>query len=278
MPKAGQGRNAEPRRFWRGTVRSPIRAHTTGTTRIAQIIVDRVVRAIGEGEADGQTIVFTDSRDDAANTAAGMELNHFRDMLRQLTVAELESATSPAELLRDAAAGRLPEGKAIDDLESIKRDRPDLWSSYEKVQLLGREDPRLAADVARIDAFEAEHTEVGRRLDWTLLRQRLIGTLSGLGVNPAGPLPSADRVAGGNRHWRQLYDPPSGEWEPLPLQQRGAGLDVSAQMLDQHLGDALLSRGGRDLESIGLGYLAPIRVAVEGIGLASLAGNRSSSP
>ena len=63
----------------RGVVRSPIRAHTAGATRIGQIILDRVVRLVGDTPRDGRTIVFTYSRDDAAATAAGMEVNHFRD-------------------------------------------------------------------------------------------------------------------------------------------------------------------------------------------------------
>ena len=68
-----RGRNAELRKFWSGVVRSPIRAHTTGTTRVAQIAVDRIVRGIEADARQGRTIVFTDSRDDAASTAAGME-------------------------------------------------------------------------------------------------------------------------------------------------------------------------------------------------------------
>jgi DEAD/DEAH box helicase domain-containing protein len=43
-----RGYNSDTRLFWRGVVRSPIRAHTTGTNRVGQIVLDRVVRMIGE--------------------------------------------------------------------------------------------------------------------------------------------------------------------------------------------------------------------------------------
>ncbi len=135
------GRNTETRKFWRGVVRSPIRAHTTGTTRIAQIVVDRLVRSIGKNDREGRTIVFTDSRDDAANTAAGMELNHFRDLLRQLVTRELKQAVSPDEVLRRAAAGAPLDTAGQQILDALKAQKPDLWAAYRVVAKLGRDDP-----------------------------------------------------------------------------------------------------------------------------------------
>ena len=55
---------------------------------------------LGDTPADGRTIIFTDSRDDAANTAAGVELNHFRDLIRQIVTLELET-TILLSLLRN---------------------------------------------------------------------------------------------------------------------------------------------------------------------------------
>ena len=104
-PRCGaSGSNRQLGLFYRGVVRSPIRAHTTGAARISQIVLDRVVRAIGATPQEGRTIVFTDSRDDAAGTAAGVELNHFRDLVRQLATAELERTDTPLAILRRAAA------------------------------------------------------------------------------------------------------------------------------------------------------------------------------
>jgi DEAD/DEAH box helicase domain-containing protein len=37
-----RGINRDRRTFFRGVVRSPIRAHTTGTARISQVLLDRV--------------------------------------------------------------------------------------------------------------------------------------------------------------------------------------------------------------------------------------------
>lgn len=97
------GVNRDPRAFFRGLVRSPIRAHTTGVARVNQVLLDRVVRNVAERPQDGRTIVFTDSRDDAAGTAAGVEVNHFRDLVRQLVTQELAVAETPATIMRVAA-------------------------------------------------------------------------------------------------------------------------------------------------------------------------------
>ena len=74
-------------RFRHGVVRSPVRAHTQGTSQAAQLLVDQVVRLTGETPSESKTIVFTDSRDDAAKTAVGLATNHYSDLVRQLVQA-----------------------------------------------------------------------------------------------------------------------------------------------------------------------------------------------
>ena len=72
-------------KFFSGNVRSPIRAHTSGASQSTQLYLSQLVRSMGKTPADSRTIVFTDSRDDAARTSAGVGLNHYRDVIRQLT-------------------------------------------------------------------------------------------------------------------------------------------------------------------------------------------------
>ncbi len=46
---------------------------------------------MGDTADESRTIIFTDSRDDAARTAVGVERNHFRDLVRQLIRKQLDS-------------------------------------------------------------------------------------------------------------------------------------------------------------------------------------------
>ena len=96
-------------------------------------------KTVAESPARRRTIVFTDSRDDAASTAAGVELNHFRDLVRQLMTSELAETVSPPELMRRARGGRRAWSRTRRLLEVYKRDDADAWAAY---RLEARGSPR----------------------------------------------------------------------------------------------------------------------------------------
>ena len=100
--------------YFKGEVRSPIRAHTSGLAQSTQLLMTQLHRSMGETVEDSRTIVFTDSRDDAARTASGTELNHFRDLVRQLTRQVLEEKEDPVDVMRRGSA-------AIEDLTAEER-------------------------------------------------------------------------------------------------------------------------------------------------------------
>ena len=69
----------------RELVRSPLRKHRTGFQRAAQVLAGALSRELPEktaGRPSRKLVVFTDSRQDAAKLSAGMEMDHFRDMVR----------------------------------------------------------------------------------------------------------------------------------------------------------------------------------------------------
>jgi DEAD/DEAH box helicase domain-containing protein len=243
------GFNRDLRTFFRGVVRSPIRSHTTGTARVGQVLLDRIVKAVAERPQDARTIVFTDSRDDAASTAAGVELNHFRDLVRQLMTSELAEAVSPADLLHKAAVGEpLGEGEA-ELAELYKREDADAWAAYRLIAR-GAGGEEEEASVAR---FEQLHGSSGKSLPWRSLLERLQQRLVKLGVNPAGPEKSVEKFRG--EPWWRIYAPPDSQWSVLEPEARGVGEEQRRQRLELYVADALFDRGGRDFESIGLGWL-----------------------
>jgi DEAD/DEAH box helicase domain-containing protein len=263
-----EGANRDLSLFLRGVVRSPIRAHTTGTSRLTQIVVDRVVRSIADDPREGRTIVFTDSRDDAAGTAAGIELNHFRDLVRQLVSHQLEHHRPPLELMRDAARGVELTPPEREIVEGIKSDDPDLWTA---LRFEARETPLGAEDRKAIEDFERGFGEEEKALPWESLGTAVTRELVALGVNPAGPQASGQAVGGG-RPWWQLHRPPDGQWERMSADLRRAGLEETRRLLDGHLSEAFFNRGGRDFESIGLGWLEPISPSLEVLPLEPEAG------
>jgi DEAD/DEAH box helicase domain-containing protein len=152
-------------------------------------------------------------------------------------------------------------------LASYQSTYPHIWAAYTVLQHAEVPEQR-----AIVEQFERDHGGQARRLEWGTIAQRVTRQTVALGVNPAGCAPSAQRVAG-RPGWWQLHEPPDGEqpqpWTPLPVEQRTDGLSLTREYLDQHLADAFFNRGGRDFESIGLGWLEPRQPSIGALALPS---------
>lgn len=248
----GQGVNRDRETFFRGIVRSPVRAHTMGTSVAAQILVDRLVDNLGDDPAAARTIVFTDSRDDAAATAAGLEMNHFRDLLRQVIRIEACARPDPAALLRDAAADKdIPEDHQP-LLAQLKIAHPDVWAAYR----LAARDAAGPDDLQRIAAYEQAQDRQRGVVPWGVLLGSVQDRLVQLGVNPASPRPSRSRWSG--EDWWRLFSPPDeGAWLPLDDETRTLGADQYRRHLATEIAQAIFDRAGRDFEAIGLGVVFP---------------------
>lgn len=247
-------RHAErQQKFTSGVVRSPIRAHTQGASQATQLLVSHMVRATGdENPATGRTIVFTDSRDDAARTAIGLSANHFADLIRQLVQQNLATAEDETlRILRDGAHfGRLDP------------------SDLARYQQLAQQFPTVAyayMDLARgletestgqtIEEFESARAADSSR-SWSDLVESTMADLVALGVPPGGPKASLLRLEDG-QPWNVVFDPPmAGEWVPLP---GGASRkDERARYRREQvsaMADALFGGSGRDSEETNVAFV-----------------------
>ena len=247
-PRCGaDGFNRDPNTFFRGVVFSPIRAHTSGTAVTGQVIVDRLVDSLTAAHSLPKTIVFTDSRDDAAGTAAGMELNHFRDVIRQLIRTELLDVMSPAQLLKAAAEGRPLPPRQRERLDGTKSRFPNEWAAHRLAVVGAAGDDELSTIVR----FESDYRDPG--LPWGTLLLGLQQRLVQLGINPCGPGKSFREYR--NQPWWRVYPPLKDEWAPLPVEVQHAGQEQHFRVLAHLVAEAVFNRAERDLESIGLGWI-----------------------
>lgn len=257
-PNCAHRRQTPPGEFFRGTVRSSIRGMRTGFARVSQVVLDQLVRALAEDGGERKTIVFSDSRDEAAVAAAGIELNHFRDLVRQLTDRLLSEQQSPADLMLASATGSEPGGRGAVQLQAAKSEYPDVWAAYVLIHTHGLDDEAARATVK---AFQDEHSSAALKLPWDDLLRRLERELVSLGVNPAGPGPSWTTWGPRNAHgWWETYPPPAeGAWT-----EGGSAADrleqarmVREQELSVSLFSSLFDFTARDFESLGLGWIEP---------------------
>jgi len=246
--------------FFNGVVRTPIRAHTMGTAISTQVLADRVVDILGTEQAAAKTIVFTDSRDDAASTAAGLELNHFRDLLRQLIQLEARRALGPGPL---ALARTLLAGKTLAPLdlravEDLKTGHPDLWAAL-RFEARGNAEQNDKELISKHEALEAE---TKGKIRWGALVRGIEDRLVSLGVNPAGPQKSLS-VYQNSQPWWRLYSAPAAEWTTLPLQEATAGRDERRRFSANWITSSIFDRAGRDLESLGIGVVSVVERVAE---------------
>ena len=226
----GKGNNLE--KFWGDIdVKSPIRAHTTGQSIAVQVVLSQLTRSLMQplnGKIDSyKSIVFTDSRDDAANTAGGVGSNHHSDLLRQLFTAELYS--------KDKF-----DPKAIEyEIVEIEKRKAD--------EMERPEDPEKLNELRRI-------LEVGPGKSWTIITKQVLARMVDLGIAPTGP--AVSKAHFNNQPWYRGFTPKNGEWIPVGHAERVEAEKNYLSLLRADIADIVLfARAERDMESVGFAYL-----------------------
>lgn len=242
-----EGFNASDK-FFAGTVRSPIRAHTSGAAQSTQLYLSQLVRSMGERPDQSRTLVFTDSRDDAARTAAAVGLNHHRDLVRQLAQQIISSGIGGLrELIERAVAYQPLSGAETAQVEAFKESHPNI------MPLMGR---ASSASLTPDESQAIDEAFQPRPLRWAELQNELCERLVALGVSPAGPGPTAMRNQDGSDWWTAFEPPRKGMWVPLSPQLRHLQASMHNERLGQVLARSFFARAGRDLESMRIAYFA----------------------
>ena len=238
--------------FFKGIVRSPIRAHTMGAQIATQILVDRLLDSQAAPNSElPQTIIFTDSRDDASEVSAAIELNHFKDLIRQLIFKSRDSEQPLSRIFKKATTVKAAELTLEEQaqLKEGKSQHPDVYIAY----ALGATEGADETHLKQIRQFEEEEQSTSGSILIGILIDSISKKLVALGVNPAGPKPSLRSF--GNEDWWKYFVAPTGEWNALPTELRPAGENRIYQLLHKEVLDSIFSSAGRDLESIGLGFI-----------------------
>ena len=253
---AASGGSQKKDAFSDGRVRSPIRAHASGATVTSQVVIERLFRHLGEGQAR-KAILFTDSRDDAADAAGRIAQNHHRDSVRQACVSEARSPGAAVDLLEVGAhdqASVPPERLA--EFEVAKQAYTD---AFVALRLLARGAQISPEEQAAIDAMRRS----GGRITWPELADGVARRLAHRGVNPVGPSALAARtLARRGLSWWCFVAPPTdgagrAEWQQYSKNENQGVREDRDGLLNFKIGEVLFGAGGRDLESLGLGWVEP---------------------
>ena len=184
---------------------SPIRSFRTGIDRSNQIISKEILYQLDEKAA--KLIGFSDSREDAAKQALGIEKEQYRDMVRMLFVecVEENDVDEIIQFVKDAI------DQGIDD-EEILGNAQQKWVRKDLTKIiLATTLAKLKGDDSGLKKFYTKNIPLldligdGSNLDGTLVRKLLTK-----GINPAGEAHKFQWYEKANSkglfHWSTAYD------------------------------------------------------------------------
>ena len=197
--------------------KSPIRGFRTGFSRLSQILSSELFALVGspDDQTTRKLVVFSDSREDAADIANGIERNHFLDLVRKLSYQRLLDRVTRAPAILEAVEAGEVDGPEAEELKAdLDRSVMDL-SAFDDVAraALG---PLVEAARDKLEEIRKQGAE--RRVRVKVLFQAgpeersagdLIRELVSLGINPAGNHVSFQRLkieADRRARWIEFFD------------------------------------------------------------------------
>ena len=248
---------------------SPVRGFRTGFSKVSQIFTKELFYQLPT--ANRKLVVFSDSREDAAQISNGVERNHYTELVREIVCDELRMQV-------------LGEPQLLDDIEKNK----DPLSVYSQAYLERNpgEDNRMVellrtASTSREGLTQTLQNQIQKAVDKLFeIKQRglsktvsisvilppandisdcgaLIRRLLRIGVNPAGNDILLQSFGWDNQyhHWTMLFDFSSYNWKQGLPQGSQYARDRICQSLNRALCDLFFSRLYFGFESAGLGWL-----------------------
>ena len=233
---------------------TPIRRHGTGLQKVNQILADALIRSMkNENEDNTKVVLFSDSRQSAAKLSAGIELDHYRDVLRWAILSALkgnESETAFLKTMFEKDPSKATDEEKMHLRQLLSDNAYKVYAQLVMYKLAGF--PPTEEDTEKIKAFCA--SSGAQRLD--NIEDKVFSALLSLGINPAGPKPSAfENINGGL--WYNLFD-----FNRLKVKTdlSDSAVAFSDRILRLNRIEQLtsiFSNKKRSFEELRLGYLAP---------------------
>ena len=239
---------------------SPLSRHRTGFQKLNQILATALFRQQPD-ESARKLVVFTDSRQDAAKLSAGIEVDNYRDLVRQSITLGFASLS----------AGLRALFQFHEDRTKLSSSQMDLVREYRNK--FPRE-ANLLSDVLRDGLGTPEQSKQVEQLRARLngpfpladVQKQVISRLLTLGINPAGPFPTLQKykapTAGAKARqysWHELFD-----WDLAePASKQGGQLDPAMtlylgriqQRVERECLLTLFAHSRKSAEALGLGWV-----------------------
>jgi DEAD/DEAH box helicase domain-containing protein len=235
--------------------RSPLSPHRTGFQKVNQVLADGLLRQMPDPKSR-KLVIFTDSRQDAAKLSAGIELDHYRDLVRQSMVRGFSRLGDDVRAFLKSVDD--PLGIKALTLEEKAARRRFMDASPAAARAVRDLEEDNSPDNIRLDAEVRAGVAGPYRL--SQVQSALVGDLLLLGCNPAGPRPShALYSEHSSDHWSNLYEwnegpPRAKDAAKLPDKAKGFPRKIDNQCLNECV-FTLFAHARKSVEALRLGWV-----------------------
>lgn len=259
-PSCNLSKRQDSQKFGSLQVASPIAAHTGGMATATHLYVSQLLRSLrdsvedpSEKEAIGKTIIFRDSRDEAARTSAGISMVHHKDLIRQILSETLDAP--PIDGMKVIKAFLEDTQEILDARE--KQILPRLTVEFSYMLPIYTKEAKGKALTSEEEAKKASYLEaISLSSNFNAFLNSFISRCIELGVNPAGANARYQKYTANDKEspWNEMFLPPEAElWNYRADMQEQKTSFVSH--VREVVVDAIYDFARRDSESIGLAYV-----------------------
>jgi DEAD/DEAH box helicase domain-containing protein len=210
---------------------TPLRNHRTGFQKASQVLASGLLREMPEppsttAPSSRKLVIFTDSRQDAAKLAAGMQRDHYRDLVRMTLIQTLKeywgdlvsflrflASRSDIPPILQALNQQLYEQVSIafTAADAFPRRRFELRHNDLRAAARDWWDDVPPANPSERDEWINLLKDYPNRVSLDRLASTLVGRLLSLGVNPGGVEAALMTYEGvnGKQPWYKCYDWPT---------------------------------------------------------------------
>lgn len=199
---------------------SSIRGFRTGFAKSSQMFAKELLYQLPPNPQERKLVVFSDSREDSAQVANGIERNHFSDLLRELLIRELNCRLIvKLEILNIFKSGNMDALDNIpEEYTGLIDEVSDVWDAATRDR--PRFTPKALADQnaakRKITEIETRIVKIRDLVEYTHSRDLapLILKLAALGINPGGNDIKLQKVPHNQStiRWYDIIDFTTMEW------------------------------------------------------------------
>ncbi|WP_068598608.1 DEAD/DEAH box helicase [Vaginella massiliensis] len=227
---------------------TPIHRHYTGVQKINQLMADGLMRSLQKKDPkSAKLVLFSDSRQAAAKLAAGIEMDHYKDLVRYFLLKNLSDESKDYELLMKSLEKKVTKEEGNYLRRHVNTTIKELYSEILEYHSFESDDNEFINLQKKINEYSKTGISIVNivgKIAFSLLKQ---------GINPGGPRDSLLRDSNG-LPWHLQVDFEANyfkEFEDVAFYQK------LRKSLNDEIILSLLAGSRRSFESLNIGYLKP---------------------